>query len=543
MRAIQEVAGDLGLGEADRRSAIPGVLKIPVESVVARRERPRGKLVLVTAMTPTPHGEGKTVVAIGLAMALHRLDGPSVVALRQPSLGPVFGVKGGAAGGGRATVEPYDQINRGLTGDLDAVTSAHNLLSAVIDNSIFHGNPLDLDPGRIGWPRALDVEDRSLRDVRTTSGKKGDSPEQRSRFVISAASEVMAVLGLSKDYVELKERLGRIEIGAHRDGRSARAEELGCVGSMAVLLRNALAPNLVQTAEGTPALVHGGPFANIAHGTASRLSIELGLATARYCVVEAGFSSELGAEKFVDLVGPTCGFAADAAVVVASIRALRHHGGVPTEQLDLPNASAVALGLPNLAQHIGNLRALGLDPVVAVNRFPSDTDQELAVLARFLESEKVAWAPTTGFRDGSSGAEALARAVVSNAGLNHSARPLYAPDDPIEKKIDTVARRLYGADGVEYTEGARATLDRLDAGPDPLGRICIAKTPLSLTDQPKLRNRPTGFRVRVDGISASFGAGFWVVHMGEVNTMPGLPTHPLAERIDLRADGSVVGLE
>ncbi|MGI0132496.1 MAG: formate--tetrahydrofolate ligase [Thermoplasmata archaeon] len=541
---IRSVASELGLAPDEVDESIPGVLKVPVAVVRRRADRggARGRLVLVTAMTPTPHGEGKTVVAIGLAMGLRRRGRRAVVVLRQPSLGPVFGVKGGAAGGGSATVEPYEDINLGLNGDIDAITAAHNLLSALIDNHLFHGNALGIDPKRILWPRALDVNDRALRALLLSSGTTGAPLDRTSRFVISAASEVMAVFGLARDYADLKARLGRIVIAFDAKGEAVTARQLDAPGSMAVLLRRALGPNLVQTAEGGPAIVHGGPFANIAHGTASRLGIELGLTTSDYCVVEAGFSSELGAEKFVDLVGPMCGFMANAAVVVASIRALRHHGGAGKTEVDRPDPTAVARGLVNLEQHLANVRAFGLPAVVALNRFPEDSDEEVRVLAAFLKDRKVRWAETTAFRDGGAGAHALADAVVDAASESSHPGPIYSPTDPLERKVEKIVTRLYGADGAVFTDAARADLDQWGGLADRLAPVCLAKTPLSLSDDPKKWGRPEGFRVRVDHIARSAGAGFWVVLLGAVNTMPGLPAHPLAEEIDLTDDGRVLGV-
>lgn len=537
-------AAELGLTAGELLGAVPGVLKVTVGAVRSRVDRGNnsGRLVLVTAMTPTPLGEGKTVIAIGLAMGLRRIGRRSVVVLRQPSLGPVFGVKGGAAGGGRATVEPYATINLGLTGDLDAAGNAHDLLSALIDNHVFHGNPRGIDPDRILWPRALDVEDRSLRSILVASGRPGDPPKRASRFVITAASEVTAVLGLARDYVDLKARLGRICVALDQHGEPVTARQVGADGAMAVLLSRALAPNLVTTVEGGPALVHGGPFANIAHGTASRLAIELGIATAEFAVVEAGFSSELGAEKFVDLVGPACGFRPDVAVLVASVRALRHHGGVPRDALEKPAVDAVRAGLENLSQHLDNLATLGLPAVVAVNRFPEDAEEEIRVLTAFLDERRVAWAIVTAFRDGASGAESLARAVATAAESGQRAKPLYSPTDPVERKVERIATTLYGADGVDFSPQAQADLAELRARGDASAPVCMAKTPLSLSDDPKRYGRPTGFRIRVDRVEWSAGAGFWVVRLGSITTMPGLPARPLAESIDLTEDGRVVGL-
>ncbi len=543
LRPGVEVAADLGLSASEVVPYGPSVVKVPVACVRARAAGARrGKLVLVTAMTPTRFGEGKTVTSIGVGMGLRRLGQRAVVCLRQPSLGPVFGVKGGAAGGGRATVEPQETVNLGLTGDLDAVAAAHNLIAAMLDNHVFHGNALGVDPASIVWPRTLDVEDRLLRRVQLGAAGDPRAPARTDRFVIAAASEVMAVLGLARDYADLKERLGRMLLALRTDGRPVRVNDVGASGAAAALLRNALSPNLAQTSDGTPVLVHGGPFANIAHGTCSRLAIELALATGDYAVVEAGFATDLGAEKFVDLLGPITGLEANAAVLVATIRGLRYHGGVADADIGRPDRGAVERGLENLAQHLENLRTLGLPTVVAANRFPGDSAEEREALERFCAAAGVPLATSTVFDDGAAGAEALAQRTMELCARGQRARPLYAPGTPLERAMEAIVTRLYGGNGVALAPEAAAQLARLRALGEADGPVCMAKTPNSLSDDPKARGRPRGFVPTVRRFSRSAGAGFTVAFLGEVETMPGLPTHPLAEQVDLTADGRVTGL-
>ncbi|MCI4347158.1 MAG: formate--tetrahydrofolate ligase, partial [Thermoplasmata archaeon] len=508
---------------------------------LAQRPR-RGKIVLVTAMTPTKHGEGKTVTSIGVAMALRRAGHRSVVCLRQPSLGPVFGIKGGAAGGGRATVEPAETINLGLTGDIDAIGAAHNLIAAMFENHLFHGNSLGIDGSIRLWPRTLDVEDRALRQIVTSAEGAVKAPPQKGSFVIAAASEIMAILGLAKDYDDLKDRVGRSLLGFRTSGDPVRVRDLKAAGSACALLRFALEPNLLQAQDGTPALIHGGPFANIAHGTCSRLSIELARATADYCVVEAGFATELGAEKFVDIVGSLTGLGVDGAVLVATLRGLRYHGGVPDDQVGSPNPEAVRRGLVNLEQHVQNLRTLGIEPVVAANRFPGDTKEELALLERFCQERNLAVAESTVFTEGASGAEVLAARVVEVCARGGQSHPLYPPGTPIEDVLDLIVRRLYGGAGVALSDPARETLAILHRIDETGGPVCVAKTPLSLSDNPTVRGRPTGFVPTVHRFTRSAGAGFTVAYLGEIQTMPGLPRRPLAEQIDLTSEGRVVGL-
>jgi formate--tetrahydrofolate ligase len=543
LQPIHDVASELGLSPTDLRPYRGEALKVPVALVRSLAEGPRrGKIVLVTAMTPTKHGEGKTVTSIALAMALRRAGHKAVVCLRQPSLGPVFGIKGGAAGGGEATVEPAETINLGLTGDLDAVAAAHNLIAALFENHMFQGNPLGIDGSIRLWPRTLDVEDRALRRVITSAEGGAREPPSPGTFVITAASEITAVLGLAKDYADLHERIGRILLGFRKSGEPVRVNDLKGTGSACALLRFALEPNLLQAKDGTPALIHGGPFANIAHGTCSRLSIELAQATAEYCVVEAGFATDLGAEKFVDIVGRLAQLDVAGAVLVATIRGLRWHGGVPDENLAQPDPAAVGRGLANLEQHVGNLRTLGIEPVVVANGFPGDTAEELALLQQFCRERHLACAESTAFVDGAPGAATVAERVIEVCARGGHSRPLYAPETALEDALDQIVRRIYGGAGVTISPDAAATLATLRRIGEAGGPVCVAKTQLSLSDDPAVRGRPTGFVPTVRRFSRSAGAGFTVAYLGEIQTMPGLPRRPLAEQIDLSPEGRVVGL-
>jgi len=542
MRQISEIAHQLGLGADEYRVVGPYVAKIPV-SVVRNRaaKAPRGKLILVTGMTPTRHGEGKTVTAIGLVDGLSRLGRSAVACVRQPSLGPVFGIKGGATGGGRTTVEPSSSINFGFTGDIYAVASAHNLLAATIDNHIYHGNALGIDPERIVWPRTMDMEDRALRHI-TIAVKDPHEAPHASAFIITAASEVMAILALARDYVDLKARLGRILVGFTRGGAVVRARDLHVDGAMAALLRDALEPNLVQTSEGAPALVHGGPFGNLAHGTSSRLSIELALATADYCVVEAGFSTELGAEKFVDIVTPILGIDVDAAVLVVTQRGLRFQGGATDEESGQPNLAALERGLENLEQHLENLASLGLHGVIALNKFPGDTPEEAERIRALAQRHGVSVISARGFEEGWAGCLDLAREAVRIGGLGKHSHPLSPPGTPVLSQVRTIATRLYGAGDAIATPEAEEEARQLEAIGEATGPVCVAKTPLSLSDDPKRRGRPRDFSVRVVRLARSAGAGFTVAYLGSIEAMPGLPVKPSAEEIDVTADGEVTGI-
>jgi len=493
-------------------------------------------------MTPTKHGEGKTVTAIGLADGFARMGRKAIPCLRQPSLGPVFGVKGGATGGGKSTVEPSGEINLGFTGDIHSVAAAHNLLAAMVDNHLFYGNSLQIDPARIVWPRTMDNEDRALRHIVIGKGTDPRFVAHDSSFLITAASEVMVILALSRDYADLKERLGRILVAYTRGGDAVRASDLKAAGAMAAVLRDALEPNLVQTAEGIPALVHAGPFGNLAHGTASRLSIELALATSDYAVVEAGFATELGAEKFVDILTPTLGVDVDAAVLVATQRGLRFQGGASDEGSLKPARAALEHGLDNLGQHLANMEALGLVGTVALNSFPGDSPEETELVRQYCRARGVEVVESRAFADGGAGCVELAKAVERSAGLGRQSKPLYPAGTPPIRQIELIATKLYGAAAVVESPEATEDLAHLEHIGELAGPVCVAKTPLSLSDSPKLLNRPTGFTVTVHRLTRSAGAGFTVGLLGTIETMPGLPKRPSAEDIDLTADGKITGV-
>jgi formate--tetrahydrofolate ligase len=543
MKPIIQIAEELGVPQDSLNLYGKWKAKISFEAVTKLTKRRRGKLILVTAMTPTPFGEGKTVTAIGLAMGLRKLGHRPVVCLRQPSLGPVFGIKGGAAGGGKATVEPMQDINMRFTGDIDAIGVAHNLLAAIIDNHLFHGNQLEIDWRTINWPRTLDMNDRSLRSTIIGLGGKTDGIPRQDRFIITAASEIMAILCLSRDYADLKRRLNLITIGYTREGgRPVHASDLKVVGAMAAVLRDTLEPNLAQTIEGTPALIHGGPFANIAHGTASLISIQLGLSLADYCVVEAGFGSDLGAEKFVDIAARIGELNVDAAVVVASIKALRHHGGVQKTELNSPNLVAVKKGLGNLGKHIENVRTLGSKPIVALNKFRDDTEEETQLVAHFCRNQGIPFEISTVFEQGGQGAVELARQTVEAANMGHHNHPIYPVGAPIEQKLEAIVKDIYGGTGVEYSIDAKKDLERLSSLGLVNQPVCVAKTPLSLTDDPAKIGRPREFSVLVRRLHAATGAGFIVAHMGDIVVLPGLPKVPAAENINLSDDGIITGV-
>ncbi len=501
-----------------------------------------GKLVLITAINPTPLGEGKTTVSIGLSMALNRRGVKSVVALREPSLGPVFGVKGGATGGGYSQVVPMEDINLHFTGDFHAVASAHNLLSAMIDNHIHHGNALGIDSRTVVWPRTVDMNDRALRRIVVALGGRKNGFPREDSFVIVPASEIMAILGLATDYTDLKRRLGNILVGFTRDREPVYARDLKAEGAMAVLLRDALKPNLVQTLENTPALVHTGPFANIAHGTNSIVSTRMAMAYSDVAVVEAGFGADLGAEKFLDLVAPTGGFSPSAVVIVATVRALKYHGGVPRKEVSRPNVEAVVKGYPNLQKHVENMRKYGLPVVVAINRFPTDTREELDTLSSLLEGEGVPHTTVEVWSKGSEGGLELADLVMDAVREGSQYRPIYTPEMSIKEKIERVAREIYGADGVMYYPEAERSIrkyERLGYGRLP---VCVAKTQYSLSDDPKKLGRPEGFEITVREVRLLSGAGFVVPITGDIMTMPGLPKEPAAIHMDLDEEGRIHGL-
>ena len=543
-RPIAEIAARLGLSSSDLQPYGHDVAKIDLSVLERPRTREREpRLVLVSAITPTPAGEGKTTTSIGLADGMAQLGESVCLALREPSLGPCLGMKGGAAGGGQSQVIPMDRINLHFTGDFHAITSANNLLAAMIDNHLHQGNALDIDPRQVLWRRVLDLNDRALRNVVVGLGGTADGIPHETGFDITAASEVMAMLCLARDVEDMRTRIERTLVAFTRSGEPVTAAQLGATGAMLVLLQDALKPNLVQTLEGTPAILHGGPFANIAHGCNSVIATRTAMQLADWTVTEAGFGFDLGAEKFFDIKCTSAGLDTAGVVLVATCRALKMHGGVVRSELSRPDAEAVARGLPNLEKHIESIRIFGEFPVVALNRFGSDTDEEVAVVARRCEELGVVFAASDHHARGGEGALELARAVMGHA--EYTSRPfapLYRPEEPIEDKIGAVASKMYGAGEVAYTKKARRDIKRIrELGYADLP-VCIAKIPGSLSDDPKLRGRPEPFELTVRGVQVNAGAGFLVVLTGDIMRMPGLPKRPLAEAIDLR-DGVIVGLE
>ena len=504
---------------------------------------PSGKIILVTAMTPTAFGEGKTTVAIGLSMGLNKAGKSSIVALREPSLGPVFGIKGGAAGGGYAQVVPMEEINLHFTGDIHAVGVAHNLLSAVLDNHIHFGNPLDIDEREIYFTRAMDMNDRSLRRIVIGLGGRANGPAREDGFVITTASEVMAILGLSNSVAELKERLGSILVASNMEREPVYARDLGVHGAMAALLSQAIMPNIAQTIDQTPAFIHCGPFANIAHGTCSIVSIKLAQKFCDYTIVEAGFGSDLGGEKFVDIVSRIGGIKVDAAVIVATIRALKLHGGAPEKDTNQGTMENLKKGLPNLGKHIENMKKFGLPPIVAINVFEDDGEEEIGAVKEYCRAQNTPSAEARVFTQGADGALELAEILARVTQKQESRmKPIYGLDEPVEKKIETVAREIYGADGVNYTTRAERDIRRIGKfGLDKLP-VCIAKTNSSLSDDPKLLGRPENFKITVSGVNISAGAGFLVPLAGDVMLMPGLPKVPNATKIDVDEVGRIHGL-
>ena len=543
MRPITEIAAEAGIDDACVEQYGRYKAKISL-SCMQKKAGDRARLVLVTAITPTPAGEGKTTTTIGLADGLRRIGKRAVVALREPSLGPVFGVKGGAAGGGYAQVFPMEDINLHFTGDFHAIGAANNLLAAMLDNHIQQGNALGIDPRKITWRRCVDMNDRQLRNIVDGLGGKANGVPREDGFDITVASEIMAVLCLATSLADLKERLGRIIVGYTNDDRPVTANDLHAAGAMTALLRDALKPNLVQTLEGTPAFVHGGPFANIAHGCNSVIATKTAMANSDYAVTEAGFGADLGAEKFLDIKCRMAGLSPDAVVVVATVRALKMHGGAAKSDLAREDPDALRAGLPNLLRHVANIREVyGLPCVVAINRFPTDTDAEIACVERECAALGVKAVLSTVWADGGRGGEALAHEVVR---LCEEEKPefrfAYPDEAPLSEKIDAVVRRVYRGDGVVFTPAARKQLERLEElgfGGCP---VCIAKTQYSFSDDPIRVGAPEHFTVTVRSVKMNAGAGFAVALTGDIMTMPGLPKSPAAERIDVDADGKITGL-
>ena len=541
LRPITEVAGRLGLTPDDLIPYGHTKAKIRLAAVAGR---PRtGKLVLVTAISPTAAGEGKSTVTIGLTQALQRQGQKAVCCIREPSLGPVFGIKGGAAGGGHAQVVPMEDINLHFTGDFHAISSAHNLLSAMLDNHLHHGNALGIDPRRITWPRTMDMNDRALRDIVVGLGGINGGMPRQERFVIVPASEIMAIMALSSSPADLEERLGRIIVAATADKRAVRAADLKAHGAMALLLKDALQPNLVQTLEGGPAIVHCGPFGNIAHGCNSVLATDTALKLADLVITEAGFGADLGAEKFFDIKCRAGGFAPEAVVLVATVRALKAHGSVAKVDLAAPNAGAVETGFANLKQHVENLRHFGVPVVVALNRFVTDAPAELAVIQNGCAALGVEVALTEVWEKGGEGGLALADLLLATLARAKAAfTPLYDVKRPIREKIETIATKVYRADGVDFLPPAERALKQLPEfglGETP---VCVAKTQYSFSDNAALLAAPRGFRITIRDIHPSAGAGFVVALAGDIMTMPGLGKSPSAERIRLHPDGTIEGL-
>ena len=540
---IQEIADKLGLDQAAVLPYGRAKAKIDLEYLASLNDRPDGKLVLVTGMTPTPAGEGKTTTTVGLGDALNRMGKKTAICLREPSLGPCFGMKGGAAGGGYAQVIPMEDINLHFTGDFHAIGSAHNLLSAMLDNHIYWGNALGIDSRRISWRRVVDLNDRALRTITGSLGGVANGYPREDHFDITVASEVMAIFCLARDLADLGDRLGNIQVGETRDREPVTARQLEASGSMTALLKDALMPNLVQTLEGNPAFVHGGPFANIAHGCNSVIATRAGMKTADYTITEAGFGSDLGAEKFFDIKCRKAGLAPDAVVLVATIRALKMHGGVARDQLGAEDLGALGDGLTNLTRHIENLQQFGIPVTVALNRFSSDTDAEIALVLKTATENGIDAVECTHWADGGAGTEALAARVVDNIESNPgSFKFLYEDDLPLWEKIETIAKRIYRAADVTATGRVHQQIKAYqDAGYGDLP-ICMAKTPLSLSADPKLLGAPDGHEVHIREVRLSAGAGFLVAICGDIMTMPGLPRVPAANNISVNETGQIEGL-
>ncbi|HPU63698.1 MAG TPA: formate--tetrahydrofolate ligase [Mobilitalea sp.] len=540
---MSEVAKKLSIQEEDLEYYGKYKAKLSDELWEKIKNRPDGKLILVTAINPTPAGEGKTTTTVGLGQAFGKMNIKSVVALREPSLGPCFGIKGGAAGGGYAQVVPMEDLNLHFTGDFHAVTSANNLLAAMLDNHIHQGNELNIDPNQIVWKRCVDINDRVLRNIVVGLGRKADGVVREDHFVITVASEIMAVLCLAENMEDLKERLGRIVVAYTYDGKPVLAKDLKAVGAMAALLKDAMKPNLIQTLDNTPAIVHGGPFANIAHGCNSIRATKMALKLADVVVTEAGFGADLGAEKFLNIKCRAAGIKPDAVVLVATIRALKYNGGIPKTELSAENLDALKKGIVNLEKHIENVQKFGIPVVVALNRFTTDTSAEIDFVRHFCEERNCEFSLCEVWEKGGEGGIDLAEKLLKTMEEKQSNyRPLYDLNLPIKEKIETIAKEIYGADKVTYdpvADSAIKKLEELGYGNLP---ICMAKNQYSLSDDPSKLGRPTGFTVNIREVYVSAGAGFVVAITGTMMTMPGLPKIPAAEKIDVDENGRIVGL-
>ena len=543
MKPITEIAEKIGIEDEELEQY--GRYKAKIDTGIMNRlkEREDGKLVLITAINPTPAGEGKTTTNVGLSMALNKLGKKAITTLREPSLGPCFGIKGGAAGGGYAQVVPMEDINLHFTGDFHAITSAHNLLAAMLDNHIHQGNELRIVTKKIVWDRVMDMNDRALRHIVVGLGKKGDGVTRESDFQITVASEIMAILCLATSLADLKDRLSRMVVAYNEDKEPVTAGDLNATGAMALLLKDALKPNLVQTLENTPALVHGGPFANIAHGCNSVMATQTALKLSDYVITEAGFGADLGAEKFFDIKCRYAGLKPDAVVIVATVRALKMNGGLPKGELKTENLDALRKGASNLERHIENVAKYGVPSVVAINRFPDDTEDELKLLEDICAKQGVDFVLSDVFAKGGEGGISLARRIMDICeNRDSNFQPLYELDMPVRDKIAKIATEIYRADGVEYDDSAAkqiTELEKLGFGDLP---ICVAKTQYSFSDDPKLLGAPKGFKMHVREVKVSAGAGFIVVLTGSIMTMPGLPKAPNAEGMDILEDGTIIGL-
>ncbi len=546
MKKVKDIAADLGITEDELEPYGHYKAKITEECIKRLEGKPDGKLILVTAINPTPAGEGKTTTSIGLAQGMYKLGKKAVLALREPSLGPVFGVKGGAAGGGYAQVVPMEDINLHFTGDMHAITAANNLLCALLDNHMQQGNALGIDPRRIQIKRCLDMNDRALRNCIVGLGGKVNGVPREDHFCITVATEIMAILCLADDLKDLKARLGRILVAYSYDGKPVYASDLNAVGAMTALLKAAINPNLVQTLENTPAIVHGGPFANIAHGCNSVRATKLALKLGEYAVTEAGFGSDLGAEKFFDIKCRYAGLKPSCTVLVATIRALKYNGGVPKSELGKENLEALKKGIVNLKTHIENMHKYGVPVVVAINHFYTDTEAEIGFIRDFCKEMGVSAAFSDVFLKGGEGGIDLAKAVIETIdkceGCQSNFKPLYDEKLPIKEKLDIIAREIYRADGVTYTSAAEKAISEIEAlGGDKLP-VCVAKTQYSLSDDPAKLGKPEGFKITIRDVKLSSGAGFAVAYAGDIMTMPGLPKIPAANSIDVDDNGEISGL-